>query len=104
MSNRHAFLLWLSVSIKGAHCIRIVLPIPLLILLGLADILEDLSTFIPIFYHRNEKRLSPEYVKQITVACVELLREIALHTEPVDLVDVDVMDEWNHVKVKCLLR
>lgn len=105
MSNRHAFLLWVSVSIKGAHNFRLFIPIPLFLLLGFADFLEDASMLVPFVLKKSHvKKVSPAEAKQIAAVCVELIRELALRAEPIDLVDVDVHDVMNHVKVKCLLR
>lgn len=110
MWNRPALLLWFSLHIKGRHNFHLVLPIPLFLLLMLTDILEDLSALTPLFWHKSHYRnwrsleLSPAIFMSLASVCSGLSREIVLHAQPLDLLDVDVTDNENHVRVKCLLR
>lgn len=91
MSNRRAFLIWIAV--RAGNRFRLALPIPLFLLLGVTDFLEDAALFIPATYtEKSEKKLSSGSAKQLVLACADLLRELALHSEPIDLVDIDVSE------------
>ncbi len=105
MSNRRAFLIWISVSIVSGRSFRFVLPIPLLLLLGVSDFLEDAAFFVPSSNRiLGGGKISPGSVKRILIASAGFLREIALRTEPFELADIDVSDGNRRFAVRCLLK
>lgn len=105
MSSRRAFLIWISLHIKSKRSFRIALPIPLLLLLGASNILEDVSYFI-LNASRDERgrKNTSGSAKQIVLTCADFLREIALQSEPSDLIDIDVLDGEKRFALKFLLR
>ncbi len=105
MSSRRAFFLWVSVNVKSNRSIRFALPIPLYLLLGLSDIIEDAAFFVPS-KHTAERagELSPYAVKEIMRSSARVLREIALNSEPFDLADIDIADSDRRVVLRCLLK
>ncbi len=105
MSNRRAFLIWISINIKSERNFHLALPIPLLMLLGISDFLYDASIFIPNIYRQeNERSISPGSAKQIVLAGAELLCELALHSEPFDIVDIDITEGQKRFAFQCKLR
>lgn len=105
MSNRRAFFLWVSVNVQGSRNFRFALPIPLYLLLGLSDMIEDAAFFVPS-RHTSKKagNMSPAAVKELMKTSVGVLREIALNTEPFDLADIDITDGGKRIIFKCLLK
>ncbi len=105
MSNRRAFIIWLSVSFRSSRSFRIALPVPLILLLGVSDFLEDAAFLIPA--RKGGPRggeFSSSSAKSILIACAAFLRETALHTEPFELADIDVADGDSRLAVKCLIK
>ena len=110
MWNRHAFLIWFSVRIEGKHRFHIALPIPIYLFLMFTELFEDLAALTPIFWHRHDDKewhgmeVSPLTVMRIAAIFSGLSREFVLHAEPIDLIDVDITDRENRIRVRCLLR
>lgn len=67
--------------------------------------IEDAAFFINAKQKaKRESKLSPLAVKEIMRSSARILREIALRTEPFDLVDIDITDTDKHIVFKCLLK
>ena len=105
MSNRSALLIWISLRIKSKRNFRIAFPIPLLMFLCISDFLEDVAFIIPNTYHKeNVKHMSPGAVKQVTQICADFFHELAVNTEPSDLIDIDISDGPKRFALKCNLK
>ena len=104
MSNKRAYFIWFSLSIKSSRSFHLALPVPLILFLYVSDFLEDVAVFVPNAQSKADRKMSPASVKQILHACSDFLREIALHTEPFDLADIDVTDKGKRVIVKCIIK
>lgn len=100
--NRPSVLLWLSVNVGGKRRLRFALPLFLPALLMLTDEAEDLLLFINFVSFGGLKRSGffSKAMWGITIAYT-LFDEIIRHTEPCDLVDVDVKS--GQVRVVCRL-
>lgn len=101
--NRPSVLLWLSVNVGGKKRFRFALPLFLPSLLMLTDEAEDLLLFINLVSFGGLKRsgLFAKAMWGINIA-YSLFDEIILHTEPCNLVDVDVKKDGG-VRVICRL-
>jgi len=81
------------------------MALPLLLFLGLSDFLDDAAFFIPnVYYKENGKKLSPASVKQIIGGCSDFIRELALHSEPFVLADIDISDGNKQFALKFQLK
>ncbi|MEL7609989.1 MAG: hypothetical protein AAGU74_10820 [Bacillota bacterium] len=111
MSNKPVLLLILSVGLKGKSKFRLFFTLPLFVVLALLDALDDLCELATVFCPRvsyraanGEKRTLAAVLRPTSAVLTGCVWELAFHTGPLDMVDVDVKDKGSTVKVKVLTR
>lgn len=105
--NRPVVLLWVSVDIRSEKNIRFKFPLFLPSLLMTADILEDMANFGKLFIRGKtfgKDNISFEDLAGYTLIFKKLMLSFLFETGPLDLVDVDVKNKDDWVRVACRLR
>ena len=111
MSNRPVLLLIVSVRIKGKSNFQLFFTLPLFVVLALLDTLDDFCELAVLFFPRvsyraadGEKRTLAAALRSTSAVLTGCMWELAFHTGPLDMADVDVKHKGSIVKVRVLTR
>lgn len=111
MSSKPVFWFVVHVRIKGKSRLHFYIPLPLFIALTFADMLDDLSSLVALFCPRasyktagNGRQQICHVVRTVAGTLFDFLWELVFFTGPLDLLDVDVQNEQETVRIQVLTR
>ena len=109
MSNRPALLLIVSIKLKEKSNFRLFFTLPMFVVLGLLDVLDDYCELATLFCPHvsyqtatGERKDVSASFRMVSGILMGSMWELAFKTGPLDLVDVDVRNKESAVKVKVL--
>ena len=110
MSNRPTFFLIVSVK-AGKKGVRFFFMLPMWLILDFLDVLDDICELTALFCKNvtyrtldGSKQTLSDSLRMTSGLMNGILWELAFETGPLDMVDIDVTEKNDIVKVKVLTR